>query len=101
MILGREASTPARSALRLSGWVFFLGLAVSAALMVLTGIQLREAAIVDTNLFGLTIFAGERSQLEGGSTVALRPGPGLALILVVLPALAALYAGFRAGRRAP
>jgi len=79
---------------------FSAGLLVTAGLMMLSGMRSRHLDVGSserTEALGLVFFTSTREAVEGGTSFSLSPGPGVLVLLVVLPA-AAFLVGWRKDR---
>ena len=87
--------SPWRMARRAVFLVFTLGLALTAALMLLTAVRVRGldgGGTVTTEFLTLVFFSSTRTVSADTSTVSLSPGFGVFVLLVVLPVLAGTLA---------
>lgn len=79
-----------------------LGLIITMVSMFMTATQLQgqDEGAADVGLLGLTLFTAERAVEDGASTASLRPGLGVLVVLVILPAAVALLVYLSSRRKA-
>lgn len=99
--LGRYHSPRTRLAKRAFWLTFSLGALVSVALIAAATSRVAAADASmssDASLFGVSVVRVQRSLGDEGSTASLRPRPGLAIPLALVPGATAGLVWARAGR---
>lgn len=98
----RNRNEPFVRARRAFAMVGVLGLIITVVSMFMTATQLRgqEEGAAEVGLLGVTLFFAERATEGAASTATLRPGIGVLLVLVIIPAIAATLVYFGSRRKA-